>query len=45
MSGIIRQWSGWARVASGRIVEHWGEADAVSMLQQMGIDPFSKEHS
>jgi predicted ester cyclase len=28
------------RVSGGRIVEHWGEADTVGMLQQMGVDPF-----
>jgi predicted ester cyclase len=28
------------RVADGRIVEHWGEADTVGMLIQMGVDPF-----
>jgi predicted ester cyclase len=28
------------RVAEGRIVEHWGEADTVGMLMQMGVDPF-----
>ena len=29
------------RIADGRIVEHWGEADTVSMLCQMGVDPFA----
>ena len=29
------------RVVSGRIVEHWGEADTVGMLLQMGVDPFA----
>lgn len=29
------------RVSNGRIVEHWGEADTVGMLVQMGIDPFA----
>src|ERR1700722_9757352 len=29
------------RVEEGRIVEHWGEADTISMLFQMGIDPFT----
>lgn len=29
------------RVSNGRIVEHWGEADTVGMLIQMGVDPFS----
>jgi predicted ester cyclase len=28
------------RVSEGRIVEHWGEADTVAMLVQMGVDPF-----
>jgi predicted ester cyclase len=28
------------RVRDGRIVEHWGEADTVGMLLQMGVDPF-----
>lgn len=29
------------RVVSGRIAEHWGEADTVTMLMQMGVDPFA----
>jgi predicted ester cyclase len=29
------------RVSDGRIVEHWGEADTVGMLAQMGVDPFA----
>jgi predicted ester cyclase len=29
------------RVVAGRIVEHWGEADTVGMLVQMGVDPFA----
>jgi predicted ester cyclase len=29
------------RVENGRIVEHWGEADTVGMLIQMGVDPFA----
>ncbi|MBI5629470.1 MAG: ester cyclase [Elusimicrobia bacterium] len=29
------------RLAGGKIVEHWGEADTVGMLVQMGIDPFA----
>lgn len=29
------------RIADGRIVEHWGEADTVGMLCQMGADPFA----
>jgi predicted ester cyclase len=28
------------RISGGRIVEHWGEADTVGMLVQMGVDPF-----
>lgn len=28
------------RVEGGRIAEHWGEADTISMLVQMGVDPF-----
>ena len=28
------------RVARGRIAEHWGEADTIGMLMQMGVDPF-----
>ena len=28
------------RIVGGRIVEHWGEADTVGMLMQMGVDPF-----
>jgi predicted ester cyclase len=26
-----------ARVANGKIVEHWGEEDSVSLLQQLGV--------
>ena len=29
------------RVVDGYIVEHWGEADTVGMLMQMGVDPFA----
>lgn len=29
------------RVLNGRIIEHWGEADTVAMLLQMGVDPFA----
>jgi predicted ester cyclase len=25
------------RIAGGRIVEHWGEEDGVSLLQQLGV--------
>ena len=28
------------RVDRGRIAEHWGEADTIGMLVQMGVDPF-----
>ena len=28
------------RVQAGRIVEHWGEADTIGMLMQMGLNPF-----
>ena len=26
-----------ARIADGKIVEHWGEEDSVSLLQQLGV--------
>ena len=29
------------RVQDGKIIEHWGEADTVGMLMQMGVDPFA----
>lgn len=29
------------RIEGGRIVEHWGEADTIGMLVQMGVDPFA----
>jgi predicted ester cyclase len=29
------------RVDRGRIAEHWGEADTIGMLAQMGVDPFA----
>jgi predicted ester cyclase len=29
------------RVEGGRIAEHWGEADTIGMLVQMGVDPFA----
>jgi predicted ester cyclase len=29
-----------ARIADGKIVEHWGEEDGVSLLQQLGILSF-----
>jgi steroid delta-isomerase-like uncharacterized protein len=29
-----------ARIVNGKIVEHWGEEDGVSLLQQMGILSF-----
>jgi len=28
-----------ARVADGKIIEHWGEEDGVSLLQQLGVLP------
>jgi len=28
------------RVEGGKIAEHWGEADTIGMLMQMGVDPF-----
>jgi steroid delta-isomerase-like uncharacterized protein len=28
-----------ARIAKGKIVEHWGEEDSVSLLQQLGVMP------
>lgn len=28
-------------VSNGRIIEHWGEADTIGMLVQMGVDPFA----
>ena len=28
------------RIEAGLIVEHWGEADTIGMLWQMGVDPF-----
>jgi predicted ester cyclase len=31
------------RVEAGLIAEHWGEADTVGMLFQMGVDPFAGE--
>lgn len=30
------------RLEGGKLVEHWGEADTISMLQQMGVDPFRR---
>ena len=27
------------RVANGRIVEHWGEADNLGVMQQLGVVP------
>ena len=29
------------RVRNGLIAEHWGEADTLGMLIQMGVDPFA----
>ena len=31
------------RIEAGLIAEHWGEADTVGMLYQMGVDPFVAE--
>jgi len=31
------------RLEEGLIAEHWGEADTVGMLQQMGVDPFGAD--
>lgn len=31
------------RVEAGLIAEHWGEADTVGMLQQMGVNPFGAD--
>jgi len=28
-----------ARVANGKIVEHWGVGDHMSMMQQLGLAP------
>lgn len=33
------------RLADDRIVEHWGEADTIGMLRQMGVDPFAGRES
>ena len=33
------------RIRAGLIVEHWGEADTVGMLGQMGVDPFTGRRS
>ena len=30
------------RVQAGRIVEHWGEADTIGMLMQMGLNPLKQ---
>jgi predicted ester cyclase len=27
----------WFRIAEGKIVEHWGEFDALALLQQLGV--------
>jgi predicted ester cyclase len=29
------------RIVNGRIAEHWGEADTIGMMLQMGADPFA----
>ena len=31
------------RVEVGLIAEHWGEADTVGMLEQMGVNPFGAD--
>jgi predicted ester cyclase len=31
------------RLEAGLIAEHWGEADTVGMLQQMGVNPFGTD--
>jgi predicted ester cyclase len=28
-----------ARISNGKIIEHWGEEDGVSLLQQLGVLP------
>ncbi len=33
------------RVVDGKLVEHWGEADTIGMLRQMGRDPFAGSSS
>ena len=29
------------RVVGGKVIEHWGEADTIGILRQMGHDPFA----
>lgn len=33
------------RIVEGKVAEHWGEADTVGMLVQMGCDPFAPRAS
>jgi predicted ester cyclase len=33
------------RIEAGLIIEHWGEADTIGMLWQMGVDPFAVRRS
>ena len=27
------------RFADGKVVEHWGQTDALGMMEQLGLDP------
>src|SRR5215204_1911075 len=29
----------WFRIADGKVVEHWGEFDGMSLMQQLGVGP------
>jgi steroid delta-isomerase-like uncharacterized protein len=44
-SGVVVQVKGINidRIAGRRIVEHWGEADTLGMLRQMGLDPYANQ--